>query len=1323
MGSEAYEMWKQNMAKSMKIKSQGKGLNLLNVLKDIKERTEMLERALTKCEDSPEKHKKTRQSSHKRRGNEQSNDEPQPSTSSGRRSRLDVECERALLAEIQASLLADSDDDSSGSSDTGSNYSSDEDTRTRTRAKLKFGKSSLTPRKLKHTPKRHSKSLSEDGTDAKERSRRHRADSTTKRDSDTEHSMTITSSDKVKRSKNTSDSSDFDSELEDEIDSLSKNLKKRSKPKQKVISKETVSDSDSESTTETQNTVTGLDSDSSKACLREKNDSSCKKKKEDESSSSSSSDEEEKESYGAGSDQELLDTNDLENEDYENEDSRKKLLKENDSDDSDIDSSDSYTSSSEEEVKKKKKSVKKKSNDGSQTSTKEGSSSGSNSDDDAADVKRKSKKRNRLLRVKISESDSSDEFAHRKGKRKNRSSSQSSSISSNGSSSDSSIDVSKLRRKTRSMRKKSQSDDTEGSKKTRTYQKTKGKKRRRIKVGSNSSDSDSKSDDTDTGKSPKGKGRRKIRKVLTKDKLQDETKNAAKEEAERRKRVAERRKQVIQVLDESPQKCPVTMSLVLESKPDSDEPLVQVNKDLIKKLKPHQVEAVQFMWDCCIETYDKLKNGHEGGGCILAHCMGLGKTLSVFTFIHTILSTRRCKMNTCLVVAPLNTVLNWVKECEMWLPPKDRLDVYEMASVKDNWRRADNLQAWHDDGGILIMGYDMYRALSKGSRIRNKKLKKIFHDTLVDPGPDIVVCDEGHILKNDASSISEAMHNIRTLRRICLTGTPLQNNLVEYHCMVSFVKPNLLGTRKEFCNRFANPIINGQHLDSTPRDVKIMKKRAHVLHDLLSGCVQRKDYSALTKFLPPKHEYVVSIRLCEKQIQLYKHYLETKASNPSEVGGYKGSGSGLFADYQVLLRVWTHPHILRLGTIRDQNRRRYDDSDSMDDFINDTDDDEDSASTKSSSDSDDVIDITEDKLPAKRKRRRVNDSDSSLEVVNTWKSSTRGGEGKGRDADSRSQTPILIDTRWYSEIVTPEDAYNIELGGKLVLLMDVLQLSEDIGDKVLVFSQSLLSLDIIEDFLEYIETKAEEANTGDGEVEPDPILKFATQGAWVKGIDYFRMDGSTSAQNRKAFQDLFNDPENLRARLFLISTKAGSLGINLVSANRVIIFDASWNPTHDVQSIFRVYRFGQTKACFIYRFLAQGTMEEKIYERQVTKQSLSRRVVDQFQIERHFTSSDLAELYNFNPDVYDPDKNQPTPMLPKDFILAELLSKRKEWIVKFHEHDSLLENIESEELDEEERKTAWAEYEAEKEGRSLYQHVPEVPVAPDARQHFLQQLC
>lgn len=97
------------------------------------------------------------------------------------------------------------------------------------------------------------------------------------------------------------------------------------------------------------------------------------------------------------------------------------------------------------------------------------------------------------------------------------------------------------------------------------------------------------------------------------------------------------------------------------------------------------------------------------------------------------------------------------------------------------------------------------------------------------------------------------------------------------HCMVQFVKPNLLGTKKEFLNRFVNPITNGQFGDSTEYDVKLMKKRAHVLHKMLEGSVQRFDYSVLTPFLPPKQEYVITVRLADIQIKLYQYYLDNLA--------------------------------------------------------------------------------------------------------------------------------------------------------------------------------------------------------------------------------------------------------------------------------------------------------------------------------------------------------------------------------------------------------------------------------------------------------------
>lgn len=187
------------------------------------------------------------------------------------------------------------------------------------------------------------------------------------------------------------------------------------------------------------------------------------------------------------------------------------------------------------------------------------------------------------------------------------------------------------------------------------------------------------------------------------------------------------------------------------------------------------------------------------------------------------------------------------------------------------------------------MGYDMFRNLTSEGRRLKKRDKETLQKALIDPGADLIVCDEGHLLKNSKTSLSKAVNRIKSLRRIVLTGTPLQNNLnecksIEYvqkvknnlillsiidYCMVQFVKPNLLGKYKEYLNRFVNPITNGQYVDSTPADILMMKRRSHILHKMLDGCVQRRDYAVLAPYLPVKHEYVVYIKLTKLQIELY----------------------------------------------------------------------------------------------------------------------------------------------------------------------------------------------------------------------------------------------------------------------------------------------------------------------------------------------------------------------------------------------------------------------------------------------------------------------
>jgi len=471
-------------------------------------------------------------------------------------------------------------------------------------------------------------------------------------------------------------------------------------------------------------------------------------------------------------------------------------------------------------------------------------------------------------------------------------------------------------------------------------------------------------------------------------------------------------------------------------------------------------------------------------------------------------------------------------------------------------------------------------------------------------------------------------------------------------------------------NRFVNPIVNGQHSDSTDRDIRMMKKRSFILNDLLKGCMQRLDYHVLVPYLQPKQEYVLSINMTDLQKRLYRFYLDNYAKagqvglDGKLEGGKKG---GLFYDVQNLSRIWNHPYILHLSKLRNMDKEDEDDDEegSLKDFIDD------GGSSEEEGEDSDIQELDE---AGEEKKKTTTRQDKSDDLV----------VGLDQDLPAESSSG-----GWWNQLLNEDEIIeDIQFGSKMVLLMDILKECELIGDKILVFSQSLLSLDLIEEFLSR-QNREHEKLARKGEVPAGQI------GTWTLGKDYYRLDGSTGADQRKMWCKYFNKGNNMRMRLFLISTRAGGLGINLVAANRVIIFDASWNPSHDIQSIFRVYRFGQVKPVYVYRFLAKGTMEEKIYDRQVTKQSLAARVVDEQQIERHFTMNELAELYEF---VDEPLSAKPLPAVPDDRLLAEIVDKHKALIWKFHHHDSLLENKVDENLTEAERKSAWEEYENEKKG-------------------------
>ncbi|XP_071377435.1 DNA excision repair protein ERCC-6 isoform X2 [Centroberyx affinis] len=173
--------------------------------------------------------------------------------------------------------------------------------------------------------------------------------------------------------------------------------------------------------------------------------------------------------------------------------------------------------------------------------------------------------------------------------------------------------------------------------------------------------------------------------------------------------------------------------------------------------------------------------------------------------------------------------------------------------------------------------------------------------------------------------------------------------------------------------------------------------------------------------------------------------------------------------------------------------------------------------------------------------------------------------------------------------------------GKLMVVESLLRLWFKQGHRVLLFTQSRQMLEILEVFVR------------------------------ENSYSYLKMDGTTSIASRQPLIAHYNKDKSIF--IFLLTTKVGGLGVNLTGANRVIIYDPDWNPSTDTQARERAWRIGQTQQVTVYRLLTAGTIEEKIYHRQIFKQFLTNRVLKDPKQRRFFKSNDIYELFTLsNPD-------------------------------------------------------------------------------------------
>jgi len=493
---------------------------------------------------------------------------------------------------------------------------------------------------------------------------------------------------------------------------------------------------------------------------------------------------------------------------------------------------------------------------------------------------------------------------------------------------------------------------------------------------------------------------------------------------------------------------------------------------------------------------------------ILADEMGLGKTIQTIAFLTHLKETGEEGPH--LIVVPSSTMDNWRKELEAWAPG---VKVVTYWGSQDE-RRHLRLQLVQDElqYDVILTTYNMVIS-SAEDRVLFKKMAFCY-----------IVFDEAHMLKNMASQRYEQLMKIRGRRKLLLTGTPLQNNLVELMSLLIFVMPGMFAKKKEQLRKMFSLFPKTQ--DESERTTYEKDRIAHAKRIMKPFFLRRLKADVLTH-LPQKLQSMEKVAMSERQSQIYYRLVsdyKDRAAKMLATGESADSGIGMLmnlrkcANHPLLIRDHYDQHklevIARLLKTRDSGHKQ-----AVESYI-------------------------------------VED----LKIMSDF------------DINKTCETYRCIEHMALGNHVIAES-------GKFRLLDDMLPEMQSSGDRVLIFSQFTMMMDIMEKYLK------------------------------LRGHRYLRLDGQTPVQERQFLIDDFNkDPEIF---IFILSTRAGGLGINLTAANTVILHDLDFNPYNDKQAEDRCHRLGQTKEVKIIRFISEDTIEEGIYNIAQEKLKLEQDVTGQ----------------------------------------------------------------------------------------------------------------
>ncbi|XP_048127013.1 switch 2 isoform X2 [Rhodamnia argentea] len=551
------------------------------------------------------------------------------------------------------------------------------------------------------------------------------------------------------------------------------------------------------------------------------------------------------------------------------------------------------------------------------------------------------------------------------------------------------------------------------------------------------------------------------------------------------------------------------------------------------RLLEHQREGVKFL-------YGLYKNNHGG---VLGDDMGLGKTIQTIAFLAAIFGKdaesdslkgskegQLQKKEPVLIICPTSVIHNWESEFSKWAT--FAVSMYHGANRE---LILEKLGARAIE--VLITSFDTYR---------------IHGSILSDIKWEVVIIDEAHRVKNEKSKLYASCLDIKTPRRIGLTGTIMQNKIMELFNLFDLVAPGSLGTREHFRDFYDEPLKHGQRSTAPEKFVQIADKRKqHLVGVLRKYMLRRTKDETIGHLMMGKEDNVVFCAMSELQKRAYRRMLQLPDIQCLINKDIPCSCGSPLSQVECCKRtvpdgiIWPHLH-----------RDNPEGCDSCPFCL---------------------------VLPCLIKLQQIS---NHLELI---KPNPRDEPDKQKKDAEFAAAVFGSDTDMVGGNTQNENFMglsDVKHCGKMRALEKLMLSWISQGDKVLLFSYSVRMLDILEKFL------------------------------IRKGYCFSRLDGSTPANARQTLVDDFNSSPS--KQVFLISTRAGGLGLNLVSANRVVIFDPNWNPAHDLQAQDRSFRFGQKRHVLVFRLLAAGSLEELVYSRQVYKQQLSNIAVSGKMEKRYF---------------------------------------------------------------------------------------------------------